>query len=114
MKSSLVRASDLAKRLHRAVRMESEQAQEPVDPNEGIRETVDTTRPRWQDETGLSGTAVDLVMELEQVPHVRGMVTGLNEILTNLLLNAVDAMPDGGSMVRFRNRKKHLLHRPSP
>ena len=53
-------------------------------------------------------------MELEQVPHVRGMVTGLNEILTNLLLNAVDATPDGGSMVRFRNRKKHLLHRPSP
>jgi PAS domain S-box-containing protein len=96
--ASTVRASDLVKRLHRAVRTEGEQPQEPVDLNKIIRETVLTTRPRWHDETGLAGIAIEVIMELEAVPQVCGTVNGLNEILTNLLLNAVDAMPDGGSI----------------
>ncbi len=96
--ASTVRASDLVKRLHRAVRMEGEQPQEPVDLNEIVRETVHTTRPRWQDETAFAGIAIEVVMELEAVPHVSGTVNGMNEILTNLLLNAVDAMPDGGTI----------------
>jgi len=96
--ASTVRASDLVKRLHHAVRSEGEQPQEPVDLNEIVRDTVNTTRPRWQDETGLSGVTVEVLLELEEIPHVRGTISGLNGILTNLLLNAVDAMPDGGKI----------------
>lgn len=96
--ASTVRASDLVKRLHHAVRSEGEQPQEPVDLNEIVRDTVNTTRLRWQDETGLSGVTVEVLLELETVRHVRGTLNGLNEILTNLLLNAVDAMPDGGKI----------------
>lgn len=60
--ASTVRASDLVKRLHRAVRMEGEQPQEPVDLNEIVRETVHTTRPRWQDETGLAGITTEVTI----------------------------------------------------
>ena len=84
--ASTVRASDLVKRLHHAVRSEGEQPQEPVDLNEIVRDTVNTTRLRWQDETGLSGVTVEVLLELETVRHVRGTLNGLNEILTNLLL----------------------------
>ncbi len=65
--ASTIRASDLVKRLHRAVRMEGEQPQEPVDLNEIVRETVHTTRPRWQDETGLAGITIEVTMELKAV-----------------------------------------------
>ena len=96
--ASTLRASDLVKRLHQAVRVEGEQPQEPVDLNNIVLEAVNTTRPRWKDEVGLSGVAMEVITELEDVPLIRGTANGLNEILTNLLLNSIDAMPEGGSI----------------
>src|SRR2546429_9229255 len=42
------------------------------------------------------GVALDVRNELAAVPKVAGDPAELREALTNLILNAVDAMPDGG------------------
>ena len=92
------RARDLVRRLDQAVRVEEEATLYGVAVNEAVQEAVQTTRPRWKDASEAGNLAVEVVTELEEVPPVQGTGTGLLEILTNLLLNAVDALPHGGTI----------------
>jgi len=72
---------------------------EPVDIRQIVRETIEQTRPRWRDANSGSGDiriSTDFVRVLPQIP---GIDTEIREPLTNLVLNAVDAMPDGGRIV---------------
>ena len=64
--------------------------------NEVVHEAIRSARPRWKDETGARGVSVEVVPVLGDVPPVQGTESTLHGILVNLLLNAVDAMPEGG------------------
>lgn len=91
-----MRARDLIRRLSRAVRPHQEEAVGAVDLNAQVRTVVETARPRWRDEPEAQGIAVQVVLELAEVPQIRGRPDELGDVLLNLLLNAVDAMPQGG------------------
>ncbi|WP_145424983.1 hybrid sensor histidine kinase/response regulator [Symmachiella dynata] len=54
------------------------------------------TRPKWRDEAQLHGCTINIRLDLEEVPPVRGSAAELRTVLTNLVFNAVDAMPNGG------------------
>ncbi|MCI0873140.1 MAG: response regulator [Chloroflexi bacterium] len=72
---------------------------EPVDIRQIVRETIELTRPRWRDRSGNGGEiriSTDFARVLPQIP---GVDTEIREALTNLVLNSVDAMPDGGRIV---------------
>jgi CheY-like chemotaxis protein len=56
---------------------------------------VELTRPRWELEGQSRGVRYEFVVE-GLAPPVAGRPEELREVLTNLLTNAVDAMPDGG------------------
>ena len=98
VRTERLRARDLVRRLDQAVRVEEEATLYGVAVNEAVQEAVQTTRPRWKDASEAGNLAVEVVTELEEVPPVQGTGTGLLEILTNLLLNAVDALPHGGTI----------------
>jgi len=90
------RARDLVQRLNMAVRGEAEKEAVPVPVNQVIRDVIQTARPRWETEGDARGVGIEVATDLEEVPDIRGTGTGLHEILLNLLLNAVDAMAEGG------------------
>ena len=92
-----IRARDLVRRLHTSVKGMKEGVQS-VWVNEVIEEVVLTLRPRWKDESESKGVSIEVITELEEVPLIRGTVTGLYDILTNLLLNAVEALSTGGQV----------------
>lgn len=71
---------------------------EPVDLNKIIEETVALTQPKWRDQAMAEGKTVQMQLELEKVPPISGKPAELREILTNLVFNAVDAMPEGGTI----------------
>jgi signal transduction histidine kinase/CheY-like chemotaxis protein len=60
---------------------------------------VDMTRPRWEDLPQKSGITVELKSELpEGNPTLVGEESEIREALVNLVFNAVDAMPTGGTI----------------
>ena len=61
-----------------------------------VEEAIAFTAPRWRDEASLRGATVQVVADLAETPAVRGNAGELREVLTNLIFNAVDAMPRGG------------------
>ncbi len=72
-----------------------------VDLNRVVQEAVELTRPRWKDEVQSKGIHFEVVAETAPLPPVAGDPAELREALTNLLLNALEAMPRGGR-VTFR------------
>ena len=92
------RARDLVQRLNQAVCFKVEATLYAVSVNEVVEQAVQTTRPRWQDEARAQGLAIEVLTQLAEMPDIRGTSTELHEVLLNLLLNAVDAMPGGGAI----------------
>jgi GAF domain-containing protein/ActR/RegA family two-component response regulator/anti-sigma regulatory factor (Ser/Thr protein kinase) len=75
-----------------------EQAQEltSIDLNGLVEEIIELTRPRWEDEAHVRGVTIETTFEAGAVPPVRGEMAPLREVVMNLVINAVDAMPEGG------------------
>ena len=71
----------------------------PVDLNALVADVVEMTRPRWQNELEARGIRVETVLELGTVPLIAADPPSVREVLVNLILNAVDALPAGGRIV---------------
>jgi GAF domain-containing protein/CheY-like chemotaxis protein len=86
------------RRIQEFTRMRRARAFEPVDLNEVVEEVVEVTRSRWKDEALRKSLTYEVRVEVAPVPSVAGDPSELREVMTNLVLNALDAMPDGGQV----------------
>ncbi len=73
-----------------------------------LNDAVEITRTRWQNEARLRGLDYDVTLEAECEQFTFGSASELREVFVNLIVNAVDAMPEGGkleiSCARFDGR----------
>ena len=76
----------------------------PVDLNRLVLQVLDLTRARWSDMAQQRGIIINVRTELKPaLPAILGVESELRDALTNLVFNAVDAMPSGGELyVRTR------------
>jgi signal transduction histidine kinase/ActR/RegA family two-component response regulator len=71
----------------------------PVDMNLLVQQVVDLTRARWSDMAQKRGISIEMRVELApHLPAIMGADNEIREALTNLIFNAVDAMPNGGPL----------------
>ncbi len=71
----------------------------PVDLNEMVDQALNLTRARWSDMTQERGIVIDVRTELAgELPKILGTESDIRDALTNLVFNAVDAMPNGGTL----------------
>jgi signal transduction histidine kinase len=63
-----------------------------------IEQAVAFTRPRWSAQSIARGMPIEVVTDFSAIPPLRGNAAELREVLTNLIFNAVDAMPQGGTI----------------
>jgi CheY-like chemotaxis protein len=52
----------------------------------------------WKNQAEIRGIAIQIVTELGKIPLVIGSAPDLRQALMNLILNAVDALPQGGTI----------------
>jgi signal transduction histidine kinase len=70
----------------------------PVDLAKVMESVISITMPKWKEEMNAKGANIEIVTEFEDAPLIKGNTSELREALTNLVFNAVDAIPDGGTI----------------
>jgi CheY-like chemotaxis protein len=67
--------------------------------NKMIEQVVSLTRARWSDLPQQRGVVIQLRTDLDsELPDIMGSEVEIRDALTNLVFNAVDAMPEGGTL----------------
>jgi signal transduction histidine kinase len=99
----LTAAEDAAKIVHRLSKFyrpdEFDDQRLPVDLNQLIVQAISLTQPRWQTEATASGRTITVTSKAAEIPCIiAGDAAELREVLTNLIFNAVDALPQGGAI----------------
>ena len=82
-----------------------------LDANLLMQQVADLTRARWSDMPQQRGIVIRMQMELEpDLPPVMGVDNEIREALTNLVFNAVDAMPEGGTLTMRTRSSAGQVH----
>jgi len=75
---------------------ENNEIRVPVDLNEIAAQIISLTAPKWKGRSQAEGVQIEVQTELRDIPLVAANAAELREVMTNLIFNAVDAMPAGG------------------
>src|SRR6266404_3338118 len=98
--------AELVKRLREFYRpSDTREQRQAVDLNRLIEESLALTMPRWKSQANAAGATIRIKKDLGDIPILAGVPGELREVLTNLIFNAVDAMPKGGRLC-FRTKGK--------
>jgi len=82
----------------------------PVNLNCLVKQVVDLTRPRWKDMPQEHGIVVTVDTECQKdLPLLAGIESEIREAVTNLVLNAVDALPGGGKVTLRTSASKERI-----
>lgn len=95
--------ANTVRRLQKFTGHEQTQRVVATDVSEAIEDVIDLTRPRWKNSMEKHGGVLDLQTELESGCFADVQPSDLREVLTNLIFNAVEAMPTGGTL-KLSNR----------
>jgi len=95
---SALDGAQTVRRLQDFARVRRDQPKVSVDLRDVVRDALDITQSRWREEAMGRGLAIDVRTSLERVLPIAGDPAELREAMTNLILNAVDAMPEGGAL----------------
>ena len=98
MHESATRAARVVRNLTEFFSPAGRQDAGPVDLNAVVKEVVSLLEPMWKDRRQAEGRPVDCTLHLGSVPAFHGRSMEVREILTHLIVNAVDAMTEGGTL----------------
>jgi CheY-like chemotaxis protein/anti-sigma regulatory factor (Ser/Thr protein kinase) len=90
--------SETVRRIQQFARLRPDEQFVGVDINQIVQDAVAITRPRWEENIARDSRALKLSLELKADALIQGRPAALSEVLTNLILNAMDAMPEGGRL----------------
>ncbi len=81
-----------------------------VDMARVTHEVVALTQTKWKDQAQAAGRTVAVKLDLLEVRPIAGNESELQEVFTNLIFNAVGAMPGGGTItLHTRQRGDEVL-----
>lgn len=85
-------------------RRDDRESLQQLNLNSVVEQVIDMTRPRWRDIPQSNGVTISVRADLGPgLPTFAAIESEVREALTNLVLNAVDALPSGGT-ITIRSR----------
>jgi len=92
-------ATAVVKRLRELYRERRELSDDAaVDLARCVEEAVALTQPRWKNQARSQGIMIGVRTDVPPLPIILGDPAAIREMMTNLIFNAVDAMPKGGTI----------------
>jgi len=83
-------------KLQNFTRISSRGQFEHVDLARIIADVIEATKPRWKDECQRQGINIDMQFIDGEIDSILGNKLELAEAISNVVLNAIDALPNGG------------------
>ncbi|MBI4562815.1 MAG: response regulator, partial [Candidatus Rokubacteria bacterium] len=105
IQAAAIGGAETVKRIQQFARLRPDEAFILLDLNQVIREAVAITRPRWEELVDQRGAPTELRLDLAAIPPILGRPAALSEVVTNLILNAIEAMPSGGTLTIATRRE---------
>jgi len=81
-----------------------------LDLNSIVKDAMEISKPKWKDEVQGKGIHVEMVSSFEEIPPVEGNASELREVISNIIFNAIEAMPRGGEIAIRTFRKKEGVY----
>ena len=98
MAQAALDGAETVKRLLAFARPRQEGPSERLAVGDLLREVTRLTAPRWRDAAQAQGRHISVHVQAEPDATIEGWPESLREVFTNLLFNAVDALPHGGTI----------------
>lgn len=91
-------AADVLKSLTAFCRTQPMPAMEPVDLNTLLEQVVEITTAQLREAAAVRGTDISVRFEPGEVVPVLASAAALRQVFVNLVVNAIEAMPKGGTL----------------
>jgi len=91
-------AASTVRRMQEFSKAVSQKPRSRIDVNQMVRQVLDIVEPRWKELAEVQGVEVKVAHKLQKVEPISGDLAELREALTNILFNAIEAMPRGGML----------------
>jgi len=98
VESAAMDGAETVRRIQTFARLRPDEQFVSVDINQVAQDAVAITRPRWEEKIAHDTRPLELRLDLQAAESPQGRPALLTEALTNLILNAMDAMPEGGTL----------------
>ncbi len=101
---------EAVRRIQQFTRVREDRTHEPLDLPGIAEEVVEITRGKWKNDAQRRGVTVGVRVEVIEARPILGSRAEIREALTNLIFNAVDALPRGGVIsIRCRGERDESI-----
>jgi signal transduction histidine kinase/putative methionine-R-sulfoxide reductase with GAF domain/CheY-like chemotaxis protein len=90
--------SQILKRISEFTKKKPSEKFVDLEINQIIADSIELTRPRWKEESIAKGKSIEVQFRKNNTLNTTGNPAELREVFTNLIINAVDAIPANGEI----------------
>jgi two-component system, cell cycle sensor histidine kinase and response regulator CckA len=97
--SAAARGADTVRRIQHFAKARTDMEQRAFELAPLVDEVISLLRPKWRDAAQLQGATIRVENRVPSDLRLRGNAGEIGNVLTNLIVNACEAMPAGGAVV---------------
>ncbi|MQY59786.1 MAG: GHKL domain-containing protein [Clostridia bacterium] len=110
VEKSAFEGAKVVSELREFVRGRKEAERVEVDLNERVKDVVVTAQFRWKDQAQAMGIRINTELDLGNPPPLMLNDYDLRRVLTEMIFNAVEALPEGGKIILATGREENQAY----